>query len=98
MASSSEMLHYKDLTPAPRLDNKTLNKMVWRSCQLQACFNYERMQSAGWLWAMLPGLQKIHTNKEDLAASLEFTIVDILMKKLKLAVKQTGIKHVAVSD
>ena len=32
MASSSEMLHYKDLTPAPRLDNKTLNKMVWRSC------------------------------------------------------------------
>ena len=57
MASSSEMLHYKDLTPAPRLDNKTLNKMVWRSCQLQACFNYERMQSAGWLWAMLPGLQ-----------------------------------------
>ena len=49
MASSSEMLHYKDLTPAPRLDNKTLNKMVWRSCQLQACFNYERMQSVGWL-------------------------------------------------
>ena len=70
MASSNEMLQYNDLTPAPRLDNKTLNKMVWRSCQLQACFNYERMQSAGWLWAMLPGLQKIHTNKEDLAASM----------------------------
>ena len=34
---------------------------------------------------------------EDLAASLEFTIVDILMKKLKLAAKQTGIKHVAVA-
>ena len=70
MASSNDMLHYKDLTPAPRLDNKTLNKMVWRSCQLQACFNYERMQSVGWLWSMLPGLQKIHTNKEDLAASM----------------------------
>ena len=70
MASSNEMLQYKDLTPAPRLDNKTLNKMVWRSCQLQACFNYERMQSAGWLWAMLPGLQKIHTNKEDRAAPM----------------------------
>lgn len=39
----------------------------------------------------------IEHNKEDLAASLEFTIVDILMKKLKLAVKQTGIKHVAVA-
>lgn len=39
----------------------------------------------------------IEENKEDLAASLEATIVDILMKKLKLAVKQTGIKHVALS-
>ena len=70
MASSNEMLQYKDLTPAPRLDNKTLNKIVWRSCQLQACFNYERMQAAGWLWSILPGLQKIHTNKDDLAASM----------------------------
>lgn len=66
----SNMTSYKDTTPAERLDNKTLNKMVWRSMQLQACFNYERMQSAGWLWAMLPGLQKIHTNKDDLAASM----------------------------
>lgn len=39
----------------------------------------------------------IEHNKEDIAASLEWTIVDILMKKLKLAVKQTGIKHVAVA-
>ncbi|MBQ8047427.1 MAG: tRNA (adenosine(37)-N6)-threonylcarbamoyltransferase complex transferase subunit TsaD [Prevotella sp.] len=39
----------------------------------------------------------IEHHKEDLAASLEFTIVDILMKKLRLAVKATGIKHVAVA-
>ena len=39
----------------------------------------------------------VENHKEDLAASLEFTIVDILMKKLRLAVKQTGIKHVAVA-
>jgi len=39
----------------------------------------------------------IERHKEDLAASLEWTIVDILMRKLKLAVKQTGIKHVAVA-
>lgn len=39
----------------------------------------------------------IENNKEDIAASLERTIVDILMKKLRLAVKQTGIKHVAVA-
>ena len=39
----------------------------------------------------------IEKHKEDIAASLEHTIVDILMKKLKKAVKQTGIKHVAVA-
>lgn len=39
----------------------------------------------------------IARHKEDIAASLEWTIVDILMKKLKMAVKQTGIKHVAVA-
>jgi len=39
----------------------------------------------------------IEHHKEDIAASLEWTIVDIVMKKLKLAVKQTGIKHVAVA-
>lgn len=39
----------------------------------------------------------VEHHKEDLAASLEWTIVDILMKKLKQAVKDTGIKHVAVA-
>ena len=39
----------------------------------------------------------IGKHKNDIAASLEFTIVDILMKKLRMAVKQTGIKHVAVA-
>ncbi len=39
----------------------------------------------------------IEHHKEDLAASLEQTIVDILVKKLSMAVKQTGIRHVALS-
>ena len=39
----------------------------------------------------------VEHHKEDIAASLEHTIVDILMKKLRLAVNQTGIKHVAVA-
>lgn len=67
---SNAMTQYKDQTPAKPLDKKTMNRMAWRSCQLQACFNYERMQSAGWLWAILPGLEKIHTNKDDLATSM----------------------------
>lgn len=39
----------------------------------------------------------IEHHKNDIAASLEFTIVDILMKKLRKAVQQSGIKHVAVA-
>ncbi len=39
----------------------------------------------------------VENHKQDIAASLEWTIVDILMKKLRMAVKETGIKHVAVA-
>ena len=39
----------------------------------------------------------VEHHKNDLAASLEHTIVDILMRKLRLAVKATGITHVAVA-
>ena len=39
----------------------------------------------------------IEHHKTDLAASLEATIVDILMEKLRKAAKQTGIKEVAVA-
>lgn len=39
----------------------------------------------------------IEHHKVDLAASLEYTIVDILMEKLRKAVKDTGINEVAVA-
>ena len=70
MASNNKELRYIDTTPAPRVSKKTLNIMVWLSTMLQASFNYERMQSGGWLWAMLPGLEEVHTNKEDLSTSM----------------------------
>ena len=76
MASNEYVIpeHYEDLTPAPQLDQKTLNKMAWRSCFLQASFNYERMQAAGWLYSIIPGLEKIHTSKNDLAASMSHNL------------------------
>ena len=73
MASNNEFVvpeRYEDLTPAPQVDQATLNRMVWRSYWLQSSFNYETMQSGGWLFAMVPGLEKVHTNKKDLAASM----------------------------
>ena len=73
MASKTEFevpAQYEDLTPAPNVDQKTLNRMALRSCWLQSSFNYETMQSGGWLFAMIPGLEKVHTNKKDHAASM----------------------------
>lgn len=39
----------------------------------------------------------IDENKADLCASIQHTIVEILMKKLKLAAEQTGIRQVAIA-
>ncbi len=32
------------------------------------------MQAAGWLYSIIPGLEKIHTNKNDLAASMSHNL------------------------
>ena len=74
---ASNQTTYNNLTPAQTLDKKTLNKMVWRSLNLQGSFNYERMQANGWLYGILPGLLAIHGEDTDdlklsMAHNLEF--------------------------
>jgi N6-L-threonylcarbamoyladenine synthase len=39
----------------------------------------------------------VKENRDDLCASIQFTIIDILLDKLKKAIKQTGIKEIAVA-
>lgn len=77
-----------------------------------AAFAFARPQIAGYdysfsglktsfLYFLRDRLQEdpdfIEHNKADLAASLEHTVVDILMKKLRLAARDTGIRQVAVA-
>ncbi|WP_282171526.1 PTS system mannose/fructose/sorbose family transporter subunit IID [Cytobacillus firmus] len=62
---------YEDSSAEQLITKKDLNKMVWRSLLLQASFNYERMQAAGWLYSILPGLKKVHKNKHDLSESMK---------------------------
>jgi N6-L-threonylcarbamoyladenine synthase len=38
----------------------------------------------------------IEENTNDICASIQHTIIEILMDKLKLAVKETGIKQIAI--
>lgn len=62
---------YEDQSVGAELTTADINKMAWRSLLLQASFNYERMQAGGWLYGLLPALKKIHTNKNDLAKSMQ---------------------------
>ncbi|MGL4570098.1 MAG: PTS system mannose/fructose/sorbose family transporter subunit IID [Clostridium sp.] len=62
---------YKNAETKKVITKKDLNTMVWKSLFLQASFNYERMQACGWLYGLLPGLKKIHTNKKDLSDSMK---------------------------
>lgn len=39
----------------------------------------------------------IKENLHDICASIQYTIIEILMDKLKNTVKQTGIKHIAIA-
>lgn len=51
---------------------KEISKLGIRSVFLQSCFNYERMQGAGWAYSMMPYLEKIYKDdKEGLAVALK---------------------------
>ncbi len=39
----------------------------------------------------------VEENKADICASIQYTIIEILMNKLKMAVKQTGISQIAIA-
>lgn len=62
---------YLDQDTSTVLDKKVMRQSWLRMLWVQASFNYQRMQSSGFLYAMLPALQKIHKNKQDLAISLK---------------------------
>lgn len=62
---------YEDTSPGTSLSAKQLRLLAFRSLLLQASFNYERMQAAGWLYSILPGLRHIHKNKKDLSKAMK---------------------------
>lgn len=62
---------YEDQQLGAELTKQDINRFAWRSLLLQASFNYERMQASGWLYGLLPALQKIHTNPRDLSRAMK---------------------------
>lgn len=52
------------------LTKADLNRIAWRSILVNASFNYERMQATGFGYSILPVLQKVHADKDGLAAAM----------------------------
>jgi len=65
--SSTEM----EKTTKVKIDKATLKKSMWRDIiTLQWSWNYERMQALGFLWAILPVLEKIYKKGDDLKEAM----------------------------
>lgn len=47
------------------LDRKTKVRVFMRTMLVQACWNFENMQSVGFLYSVLPGLEKIYADEPD---------------------------------
>lgn len=55
-----------------RVTPADLRRAMWRHfITLQWSWNYERMQALGWLWSMLPILQKVYPERERLIEAMK---------------------------
>lgn len=64
------MMDYKDKATEQALTSGDLNKIALRSILVNASFNYERMQAAGFEYCLMPALKKVHRNEDDLSLSM----------------------------
>lgn len=46
-------------------------QMFWRSFALQSAFSFDRMQSLGFTWTLMPFLKKVYKGSKEFAASLK---------------------------
>lgn len=86
------------------ITKQVLNKVFWRGIFMQFSWNYERMQTLGYCWTILPVLKKIYKDdsqglKSAVTRNLEFfntsslygnavRVFPWLWKKLLLMVKK----------
>ena len=55
-----------------KLSTSTLNKVIWRhNLALQWCWNYERMQAAGYAYAMVPVIKELYEGEPTQCRELE---------------------------
>ncbi|VYU58787.1 Mannose permease IID component [Clostridium tertium] len=61
----------KDQYDSKQLSKKDLLKVFFRSFTLEASFNYERMQSLGFVYSLIPVIKKLYKTKEERAGALK---------------------------
>jgi fructoselysine/glucoselysine PTS system EIID component len=54
-----------------KISNKDLNRIFWRSFQMEFSWNYERQMNMAYAYAMIPLLKKLYKKKEDLSQALK---------------------------
>lgn len=55
----------KIVATANKIEKKDLRRLFFRSNAIQSAFNFERMQGLGFIWGMLPLINKLYKRKED---------------------------------
>ena len=58
------------MTNPVQLSKKELNKVFWRSYQALGCYTYDKQQGISYMRALLPALQKLYPDPEDLKEAL----------------------------
>ncbi|MGM0214047.1 PTS system mannose/fructose/sorbose family transporter subunit IID [Enterococcus sp. AZ109] len=54
-----------------KITKKDLNKVFWRSFQMEFSWNYERQMNMAYVYAMIPILKKLYKTKETMAQGLK---------------------------
>nr|WP_278842422.1 PTS system mannose/fructose/sorbose family transporter subunit IID [Melissococcus plutonius] len=54
-----------------QLTKKELNKVFWRSFQMEFSWNYERQMNMAYVYALMPVLKKLYTTKSSMADALK---------------------------
>lgn len=65
------MMKTSDQPDERLLTKKDLNRVFWRSFQMEFSWNYERQMNLAYTYAMIPILKKLYTKKEDMADALQ---------------------------
>ena len=57
--------------PLSAEDKKMCRSMFWRTMTLSSTYNYETMQALGFMYAMMPAINRFYKNEEDRIAALK---------------------------